>query len=77
MRIAYDKAFHMVPTFLTLTLKFDLLLKNFNLGHNFLTRNDRAFILHMCIAYNKTFHMVYNFWLCDLDLEVWPTYEKL
>ena len=31
----------------TLTLKFDLLLKNFNLGHNFRTRSDRAFILHV------------------------------
>ena len=42
----------------TLTLKFDLLLKNFNLGHNCLTRRDRAFILHMCIPCDKTFHMV-------------------
>ena len=44
----------------TLTLKFDLLLKNFNLGHNFQTRRDRAFILHMCtcIPYDKAFHMV-------------------
>ena len=24
--------------------------KNFNLGNNFLTIGDRAFILHMCIA---------------------------
>ena len=32
----------------TLTLKFDLLLKNFNLGHNFQTRRDRVFILNMC-----------------------------
>ena len=32
--------------------------KNFNLGHNFLTRNDRAFILHMCIPCYQTFHMV-------------------
>ena len=35
---------------MTLTLNFDLLLKNFNLSHNFLTRRDianRAFILHM------------------------------
>ena len=31
-----------------MTLKFDLLLKNFNLGHNFLNRSDRAFLLHMC-----------------------------
>ena len=39
-----------------LTLKFDLLLKN--LGHNFQTRSDRAFILHMWIHCDKTFHMV-------------------
>ena len=32
--------------------------KNFNLGHNFLTTSDRAFILHMCIPCDKTFHMV-------------------
>ena len=38
---------------MTLTLKFDLLLKNFNLGHNFLIRRDRAFILYMCIACDK------------------------
>ena len=110
----------------TLTLKFDLLLKNFNLGYNFLIRSDWAFILHMCIACDKTFHMVpsfftlwpwpwsltyfwktltlaitflsvvvglsyctcvlletrpftlyHNFLPRDLDLEVWPTFEKL
>ena len=33
----------------TLTLKFDLLNKNFNLGHSFLTRRGRAFIFHMYI----------------------------
>ena len=43
---------------MTLTLKLDLLLRNFNLGHNFLTRRDRAFILHMCIPCDKTFHIV-------------------
>ena len=31
--------------------------KNFNLGHNFLTIRDRAFIFHMCIACDKTFDM--------------------
>ena len=50
----------------TLTLNFDLLLKNFNLGHNFLTRRDRAFILHICISCDKTFHMV------PLFLTLWP-----
>ena len=42
----------------TLTLKFDLLLKNFNLGQAFQTRRDGTFILHMCIPRDKTFHMV-------------------
>ena len=32
--------------------------KNFNLGHNFQTRRDRIFLLHMCIPCDKTFHMV-------------------
>ena len=54
---------------MTLTLKFDLLLKNFNLDHNFLITSDRAFILHMCITYDKTFHMVpYFFYLMTLIL---------
>ena len=40
---------------MTLTLKSDLLLKNFNLGHNFLTRSGMASILHMCIPCDKPF----------------------
>ena len=44
---------------MTLTLKFDQLLKkNFNLGHYFLTRSDRAFIFQMYIPCEKTLHMV-------------------
>ena len=50
----------------TSTLKFDLLLKNFTIGHNVQTRRDRAFILHMCILYDKTFHMV------PWNLTFWP-----
>ena len=38
----------------TFTLKFDLLFKNFNLGHNIWTVRDGAFILHMCIPCDKT-----------------------
>ena len=38
---------HPVLYLVTLNLKFDLLLKHFNLGHNFLTKSDGAFILHM------------------------------
>ena len=42
----------------TLTLKFDLLFKNFNLGHNFWTVRDKAFIFHMCIPCDKNFHTI-------------------
>ena len=55
---------------MTLTLKFDLLFKNFNLGHNFLTKSDGAFIFHMCIPCDKVFHMVlYIFDLITLTLK--------
>ena len=40
----------------TLTLEFDLLLKNFNLGYSFFTRRGWAFIFHMCIPCSKTFN---------------------
>ena len=39
----------------TLTLEFDLLLKNFTFGHIFLTRRGGAFILHMYIPGDNTF----------------------
>ena len=48
------KMFYLV----TLTLKFDLFLKDFNLGHSFLTRRGRAIIFHMCIPCSKTFHFI-------------------
>ena len=39
----------------TLTLKFDLLFKNFNLGYNLWPMRDRAY---MCIPCDKTFHNI-------------------
>ena len=42
----------------TLTLKFDLLFKNLNLGHNLWTVRDRAFIFHMCIPWDKAFYII-------------------
>ena len=50
----YHNFFYLV----TLILNFDLLIKNFNLGHNFLKRRGRVFIFHICISYDKTFHHV-------------------
>ena len=52
--------------FVTLTLTFDLLLKKLNLGHNFWTKRDRAFIFHKCIPCGKTFLSIPNF------LTSWP-----
>ena len=52
----------------TLTLKFDLLLKSLNLGHSFLTRRDWDFIWIFLVA--RPFHGYQNFW--PSNLEVWP-----
>ena len=58
----------------TLTLTFDLLLKNLNLRHNFLTKRDGAFILHLCISCGKTFLVVPENLTPDLDLDSWPIF---
>ena len=61
MYIPCDKTFPRVPKMfdlVTLTLRFDLLLKSFNLGHRFFTRRGRAFIFHMCIPCSKTLKAV-------------------
>ena len=50
----------------TLTMTFDLLLKNFNIGHNFLILWDKVFIFGMCVPYDKAFPMV------PKVLNVWP-----
>ena len=42
------------------------LIKNFNLGHNWWTVRDQAFIFHMCISCDKTFHIIPVF-----DLVTW------
>ena len=39
-------------------MTFDLLLKNFNIGHNFFNLRDKAFIFGMCVPYDKTFPAV-------------------
>ena len=61
----------------TFTLKFELLLNNFNLGHSFLTRRDRAIILYMYIPCDKIFPLVPNYFtLWPWPCEVWPTLKK-
>ena len=45
--------------------------KNFNFGHNFLNRGDRALILHMHIACDKNFHVVpLFFYLLTLNFDL-------
>ena len=43
---------------MTLTFKFDLLFKNFNLGYNLWTVKGSAFIFHMCIPCDKSFQFI-------------------
>ena len=54
-----DLSYHtIIFDLVTLTLKIDLLFKNFNLGHNLWTVRDRAQIIYMCIYCDKTFHII-------------------
>ena len=54
-----DLLLHTIIFYLmTFTLKFDLLWKNFNRGHDLLTVGDKAFIFHMCIPCDKIFHII-------------------
>ena len=68
--LGYDK------DLVTLTLKFDLLLKKFNLGHVFLRRRGRAVIFHMYIPCDKALHTVSKYLTLKFDLHV-CTYENL
>ena len=43
--------------------------KNFNLGHNFQTISDRAFIFHMCILVTIPFTRYQNFYFLTLTLK--------
>ena len=52
----------------TLTLVFDLLIKNFNLGHNTFMVSIRALIFHMSVPCDKAFPWVPKF----LTLWPWP-----
>ena len=45
-----------------------------NLNHNFWAKRD-AFLLHKCIPCDKNFLLIWIFWLFDLDLDFWPTFE--
>ena len=42
----------------TLTVTFDLLLKIFNIGHNFFILRYRTFIFGMCVPCDKAFPTV-------------------
>jgi hypothetical protein len=52
----------------TLTLMFDLLIKNFNLGYNFQMICTRMLIFHMSVFCDKIFS--WGTKICDLDLDV-------
>ena len=58
--------------FYLLSLTFDLLLKKFNLDHNFWTKSDRALILHISIPFCwYQYFFTYGPWTW-----LWPTFGK-
>ena len=63
----------MIFDLVTLTLEFDLLSKNFNLGHSVWTRWCRTFIFHVARP-SMPYH---DFWSSDLDLSGCPTLKKI
>ena len=46
---------------MTLTLKFDLIFKNFIMGRSLFSRSVRTFILHICVHCDKIFYAVSSF----------------
>ena len=59
---------------MTLTVTFDILLKNFNMfniGHNLFVLRGRAFIFGMSVPYDTAFPMVSSF-----DCDLLSTFEK-
>ena len=71
------------PVSVTLTLSFDLLLNKTNLGHNFWTKTDRAFILHVYSSWQDlsgstkivhimtltvTFNLILRNWKCLITI---------
>ena len=51
--------------------------KNFNIGDNFWMVSDMAFNFSHVYSCDKTFLLIPNFWPRDLDLDLWPTFQKL
>ena len=54
---------------LSLNSKVNLLFKNFNLGHNFWIREDRAFIFHCVFHETRPFHGYQHFDITTLTLK--------
>ena len=57
-----------------------LVHQNFDLAYNSWTTIEIAFIFHMCIpcaVVTRPFQEYHKFWPSDLDLGVWPAFEKL
>ena len=53
MCVSYDKTKNFKHV--TLTVTFDLLLKNFNIGHNFFVLRGTAYKFGKCVPYDKAF----------------------
>ena len=61
---------------MTLTSNFDLLLKKKHMIINFLTESDQSFITHVYSLWQDLSVCTKKFLTSDLDLQLWPTFEK-
>jgi hypothetical protein len=67
-----DRFIGTIIFYLTMTLNFDLLFKNFNIGHIFWMVSDIDIICVFLMI--RFFYWDNNFWPPDLQLEVLPTF---
>ena len=47
-----------------------------NIGYDFFILRDGAFIFGICVPYDKALRQHHKFWTCDLDHDLWPTFEN-
>ena len=73
----FSNTLSMLVDLVTLTLNFDVLFKNFTLAITF--KSEELGLSYCVCAFLVTwpFTSFHNIWLSDLDLEVWPTFQKL
>jgi hypothetical protein len=77
----HEHTFHFVPklfNFVTLILNVDLSLKKkitWSISFNQMCQDFDTWSIEM--HFEEIFLLMPNFWPCDVDLEIWPSFERL